>query len=468
MMNLNAVTLVFLAMMVVPGQAAVKKDDPVQRVVVLIKELMAKIEADGKAEQKTYDKFACWCEKTLARKAEAIDAAKDTIDKTQREIIELKGKLGEVGATIKQLEKEIAENEEARQEATGIRDKENEDYEAEKTEAEQCLGALEAAIKVLSGAGKASAMLETLQEAQLLSVVAGVKGVIRRVPEEHALKEEDLNLINAFVANPTKFVSFSQTESKGPFGDYAPASDQIVGIMKGMYDSFAGNLEKANAEEGSKQMAFEELIGTKNEELATLTSTLETKKAANADAEKALADGNVLLEATKTQLAADEKFFEETTQACKDKAAEWAERTRLRTEEMQGIAKGIEILEGGAETFQAANSAFIQISATVIEKQRSAAYKKLKALIKIGGKKGSMRLALLAAEVRSGGHFDKIITMMDKMIEDLRIEEQEDIKARDVCNNQENALASQAEDLAYNIKKKGEAKDRLEAKKKEA
>jgi hypothetical protein len=57
--------------------------------------------------------------------------------------------------------------------------------------------------------------------------------------------------------------------------------------------------------------------------------------------------------------------------------------------------------------------------------------------------------------------------MMDKMIEDLRIEEQEDIKARDVCNNQENALASQAEDLAYNIKKKGEAKDRLGAKKTE-
>merc|ERR1719482_2081535 len=100
-MKLNVVVL--LAMLVMPGQAV--KDDPVARVVVLIKELMAKIESDGKAEQKTYDKFACWCEKTLARKAEAIDAAKDTIEKTQREIIELKGKLGELGASIKQLEK---------------------------------------------------------------------------------------------------------------------------------------------------------------------------------------------------------------------------------------------------------------------------------------------------------------------------------------------------------------------------
>merc|ERR1719446_2013543 len=102
-MTFNVVVL--LAIMVAPGQA--KDEDPIARVVNLIEDLKSKIEEDGKAEQKTYDKFACWCEKTLAKKAAAIDAAKETIDKTQREIIETKGKLGELGATIKQLEKEI-------------------------------------------------------------------------------------------------------------------------------------------------------------------------------------------------------------------------------------------------------------------------------------------------------------------------------------------------------------------------
>merc|ERR1719324_569090 len=221
-------------MMFIPGQAAqaAVKDDPIARVVVLIKELMAKIEGDGKAEQKTYDKFACWCEKTLARKAAAIDAAKETIDATQREIIELKGRLGELGATIKQLEKEIGENEEAQKEATEIREKEHEDYEQERTESEQCIGALEAAIKVLTGAGTKAA-LETLQVAQLMSVVAGVKSVLRRVPEEHALRESDLGIVNDFVADPTKFVSSgfigAQTgaQSMNPHGDYAPASTQI-------------------------------------------------------------------------------------------------------------------------------------------------------------------------------------------------------------------------------------------------
>merc|ERR1719160_1773839 len=110
--------------------------------------------------------------------------------------------------------------------------------------------------------------------------------------------------------------------------------------MKGMYDSFTANLEKANAEEADKQKAFEELMATKQAELETLQATLEARTKEHADAEKLLADDKVLLADTKAQLEADEKFFAETKESCKAKAAEWAEVTRLRTEELQGIQKG--------------------------------------------------------------------------------------------------------------------------------
>jgi len=450
------------------AQAAAIKDDPVARVVVLIKNLQAEIEGDGKAEQKTYDKFACWCEKTLARKAAAIDDAKELIEKTQAEIIELKGRLGELGASLKQLEKEIAENEEAQKEATEIREKENEDYTAERVEAEQCLGALEAAIKVLTGAGTKAALsnLETFHEAQLLSVAAGVQHVLRRVPAD--LSEGDIDVVKAFIADPTKFMSsgFSGAQVDAtvgnPHGDYAPASTQIQGIMKGMYDSFSANLEKANAEEADKQKAYEELMATKKAEHETLTATLETKTKEHAAAEKQLADDKVLLQDTKAQLEIDEKFFADTKASCKAKAAEWAEQTRLRTEELQGMMKAIEILEGGAETFEAAHSTFIQVSGSVEDRDRSAAYKTLAGLVRKGA---GLRLAFIAAQLRSGGHFDEVIAMIDRMIADLRVEEQEDIKQRDFCNNAENALAAEKGDLEYNIEKKGKLKDRQEAKK---
>jgi len=431
-----------------------------------LSKLKGKVEANGKLEQKTYDKFACWCEKTLARKAAAIDAGKETIDKTQAEIIELKGKLGELGATLKQLEKEIAENVESRREATEIREKENEDYQGEKTESEQCIGALESAIGVLTGAGTKTAELETEKEAELLSVVAGVRGVLHMVPTSHKVSDGDLQVVNNFVANPMQFVG-AQTGSKvsrNPFGDYAPASTQIQGILKGMYDSFAADLEKANAEEADKQKAFEELFATKLAEHETLTVTLEKKTKESADATKQLADDKVLLEETKIQLEADEKFFEETKASCKSQAAEWADRSRLRTEELQGMMKAIEILDSdeARKTFSSAHNTFVQISAHTADQARNNAYSRLKTAVKQSG--GSLRLAFLATEIRSGGHFDKVIGMIDKMIQDLRVEEQDDIKAKDRCQEEKNKAENEKEDLLYDIKKTGELIERLEAK----
>jgi len=138
---------------------------PMARVVSLLTEMKARIEADGKGEQKSYDKFACWCEKTLARKAADISAAKDRVEDLQNLIYKLKGDLGSHRAEIKQLEKDIAANLESQREATEVRDNENGEYQAQRTESEQCIGALEAAITVLTGAGAKKGFLETLQEA---------------------------------------------------------------------------------------------------------------------------------------------------------------------------------------------------------------------------------------------------------------------------------------------------------------
>ena len=154
---------------------------PIDRVVELIDGLRAKIVADGEAEQTVYDKYACWCEKTTARKAGAIEEAKTSIEELTQLILELKGKKATLTAEVKQLEKDIAANIQAQKEATEVRDKENAKFEEDKTENEQCLGALEQAIKVMTGAGTGKkGFLETMQEAQLLSIVGGVRDVMSK------------------------------------------------------------------------------------------------------------------------------------------------------------------------------------------------------------------------------------------------------------------------------------------------
>merc|ERR1719454_5633 len=198
--------VLFLALFAVAAQAS-----PVDKVVELIQELKAKIEADGKAEQKVYDKFACWCEKTTARKAGNIEEAKTSIEELTQLILELKGKKSTLTAEVAQLEKDIAANEAAQKEATGIRQKENADYVTTRTQSEQTIGALEHAVKTLTGAGEGAS---ALQQAQILSVAAGVRSALKQVPKD-MMNPEDMDNVKTFVEDPTGFFSNKQASFSG-------------------------------------------------------------------------------------------------------------------------------------------------------------------------------------------------------------------------------------------------------------
>merc|ERR1719265_3011296 len=78
----------------------------------------------------------------------------------------------------------------------------------------------------------------------------------------------------------------------------------------------------------------------------------------------------------------------------------------------------------------------------------------------------SLRLASLAATVRTaeGGHFDKVIVMIDKMIQTLRAEEQEDVENRDWCEAKDNKYKNQLEDMEYKIGQMEGQIERLTAK----
>merc|ERR1719316_1231297 len=196
-----------LALLVLLAAAApCRAQTAVSKVVGLITELKAKIEADGKSEQQSYDKYACWCEKMLARKAVDISTAKDTIEELQTLINKLKGEIGTHTAEIAQLKKDIEANNQAQTDATELRNKENADYDSERTQSEQCVGALEAAIKVLTGAGEGKKFLETYHEAQLLSVVAGVRTVLQRANTSDMISDDELSIVKKFVESPEEFV----------------------------------------------------------------------------------------------------------------------------------------------------------------------------------------------------------------------------------------------------------------------
>merc|ERR1719428_227374 len=118
------------------GLSAAARDQgsPVTKVVELIEELKAKIEEDGKIEQKLYDKYACWYETTTARKAKDIHQAMADIKSIGSVILEKKGLIATRTSEIAEASKNMNDNQAASAEATAIRQKENTEYMGEKAD----------------------------------------------------------------------------------------------------------------------------------------------------------------------------------------------------------------------------------------------------------------------------------------------------------------------------------------------
>merc|ERR1719281_2219441 len=297
--------------LLVPLAAALQVElaarSPVEKVVELIEELKAKIEADGASEQKIYDKYACWCETTTQRKADSIDEGKAIIGRTTTYILVRKGTIATRATEISELEAEIAKNNKAMETLTSIREKENSDYQQEKAFTETALSSLHAAIEVLSGAGTGGDM-------GLLRVASDVRSAVLGSRQVAGLTKEQSKVLKRFLEDPNQFapkaalvqdpVDYYDQKAQAK-ASYSPQSATIVGILKDMYDTFSADLEKSNQEESNMQLAFESEIEEKTKQNKQFTEMVTEKEAQKAEKGTMLSENEEKLEATTEQLKVD-------------------------------------------------------------------------------------------------------------------------------------------------------------------
>jgi len=458
-------------------QLSLNAGSPVEKVVKLIEELKAKTEADGANEQKIYDKFACWCETTTQRKADSIDAGKELIGKTTTTILTLKGAIAVLASEIAKLEADIAKNNEEMAKLTKIREKENSDYQEEKAYMETTLTSLHAAINVLGGAGTGGDM-------GLLKVASKVRSALLGSDRLADMPESKQEVLRAWLENPgaTEFLQGPKDyydKKAQAKASYSPQSATIMGILKDMYDTFSADLEKSNQDESNKQFTYEDLIASMTKQNKLWTEEVTSKEGQKAEKSQMLVENEELLAATQEQLKTDEEFFETARDSCKAKSNDWDERSRLRTEQLDGIQKALKILTSNEaraifesshntraqDTFGTEGSRemdatdvtkksvgdvdFLQIDESSMPREK--AYRALKSVI---GSSKNLRLARLAATVRTAttGHFDEVISEIDKMIQVLKDEAKEDQEQRDWCIEERNNERNNRDDLEYAIK----------------
>merc|ERR1719284_38552 len=254
--------------------------------------------------------------------------------------------------------------------------------------------------------------------------------------------------------------SFLQAAPSG--GSYSSQSGAIFGILTTMKEEFKANLSQEQKDEQKAQADFEATSTAKKEQIATGKEKLDALEAANADNQKALSDAKETLEQTRDQRSKDVEFLRNLKVTCQDLDRQWAARSKTRNQETEAVSEAIKIITSDDSMDLLRHSvSLLQVDSKAMARvRRSRAVSALRAAAQSpdfevddllgawshrGGKASlldaaggpRMRLSTLAVSV-SLDSFTKIKEAMDKMVADLKAEQEEEVKFKSYCTKEMN------------------------------
>jgi uncharacterized protein YlxW (UPF0749 family) len=302
---------------------------PIEKVLTLLEDLKADIEAEGTKEATAYDKFACFCKDTTTSKSKSITEGQDKIDTTTADIA---AKNATKQEKITDLGKERVKVEETTillQKATETYEKEKTTYEATVADLSKALSSTKKALKVLKAAKSGAAFLELGQSSDVRYV---------------------LDLADALsLVQPTKtqavaaFLQQAKVDPDDP--EYKFHSDKIIKIIEDLEKDFSDKKEEVQTEWEKTDAAYKAEKSDMEEKIDTAKKQIETLKGEISDLTAEIADLKEELITADADLKDDSAYLKDLTVRCESKAQAWDQRTSTRHEEVEAIAKALEILK---------------------------------------------------------------------------------------------------------------------------
>jgi septal ring factor EnvC (AmiA/AmiB activator) len=395
-------TLVFL---LVAGASASQQSEtaranPIRKVVTMLQSMEKKVVAEGEKEKELFEKYMCYCKTSGGDLSKSIDDAGVKVPQLEADIKEGEAKKKQLDEDIKQAQTDRSAAKTAMADATALRKKEADAYAKESSEDKANLAACnKAAVAVEKGMG--SAFLQT-----------PAANILLRVAE----KKQEQELVS--------FLSGSE--------GYAPASGEIVGILKTMSDEMTADIAEEKAAEEAAIAAYDELMAAKTKEVNALTKAIEEKMTRVGELAVEIVQMKNDLGDTAEALIEDKKFLADLEKNCDKKAAEWDTIVKTRNEELLALADTIKILndDDSLELFKKT----LPGSASLLQVKVSAVSARSRALAAIRGVPHSLHLDFIALAIKGKKiGFEKVIGMIDEMVETLKTEQLDDDHKKEYC-----------------------------------
>jgi len=403
--------------------------NPIRKVVNLLQAMQKKVEAEGEKAEELYKKFMCYCESSGGDLTASITAAEEKIPQLAAAIEAATQKKAQLEADLKNHQKDRSAAKNAMAEATAIREKEKAAFDKALAENKANLAAAKKAVAAISE-GMEGSFLQT-NTAQVL----------------RAMVTSNQKMIDADRQELLSFLSGGQS------GEYAPASGEIVGILKTMVDEMTADQKDMIATETGSVSDYEALMAAKKKEIAALQKSIEEKMKRTGDLGVEIVTLKDDAGDTADSLEEDKKFAKDLKKNCAEKTGIHEQEKKVRAEEVVALADTIKILNDDdaldlfKKTLPSASSSFLQVQRSG-ESLRAEA----RALLTNVRSKSNHHLdfILLALNGRKVG-FAKIVKLIDNLVATLKAEQGDDDDKKEYCVAQFDTTEDKKKELERSI-----------------
>jgi len=392
-----------------------------EKVITLLKDLSAKVAAEGAKEAAAYDKFACFCKEQADGKLYSIEKSNAKIADLSAEIKALDAAISALNGEVSDLSKSISRLDSEIKTKTNKRNKEHAEYEAKAKDMNEAIDACGAAIDALKDS-KSSMSDAKVDLAQLKKVVAKVSGA--------------------------------------PKFEYQ--SNDIIATLEGLLATFKKMKKNLDFQESDINSAFESArLGLQNEMKFDAKEKAEKEAIIESKTEQMQSAKEDKIEETKDK-DADDAFMKELTSNCEQTAGLFDQRSKTRSEELTALSEATAELEKGAVPNFGANKklvglqeeavvskkAFIDVTAPTFVQINEVQDKHMEAKKAVQVKKvidflhdkasisGSTALASVAMRIKmADDHFVKVRTLIKDLISKLKADALSEKTQKGICDS---------------------------------
>jgi len=404
--------MVRLSLLALVASASAERElataNPIRKVVNMLEALKGKVESEGEKEKELFDKYMCYCKNAGGTLAKSIADAEAKGPQLVAEIEEATGKLAQLKEDVKAHQTDRAAAKSAMAEATALREKEKAAFDSFESETKTNLAAL----------GKATTAIEKGMGSFLQTSAAAT---LKKLVSKLEMQDADRQDMMAFLSGST---------------EYAPASGEIVGIMKTMEDEMNKDLADAQASEKASLKGYNELMAAKKKEVDALSKMIEEKLTRIGDLGVEIQQMKNDLGDSAEGLVEDKKFIADLDKNCEAKQKLFKENVAYRTQELAALSDTIKILndDDALELFKKTlpgASSFVQIE--VSEKATKArALDIIEGLRGHGQRRVQLDFISMALKGKKIG-FEKVIKMIDDLVAELKQDQINDDGKKEYC-----------------------------------